>query len=122
MTVREALDAVGTLKPHAYGAEALLRELSRLDGRIMKELWQGRAGAAEELPNYTEVNAANTSLVAEEPYDLMYLHYLMARIALWNGEVERYNQYAQLFEEAYGAYRAWVSREALWLGGQKLRM
>ena len=104
MTVREALDAVGTLKPHAYGAEALLRELSRLDGRIMKELWQGRA------------------LVAEEPYDLMYLHYLMARIALWNGEVERYNQYAQLFEEAYGAYRAWVSREALWLGGQKLRM
>ena len=38
MTVREALDAVETLKPHAYGAEALLRELSRLDGRIMKEL------------------------------------------------------------------------------------
>lgn len=122
MTGREALDAVGTLKPHAYGAEALLRELSRLDGRIMKELWHGRAGAAGELPNYTEVNAANTALVAEEPYDLMYLHYLMARIALWNGEVERYNQYAQLFEEAYGAYRAWVSREALWLGGQKLRM
>ena len=66
MTVREALDAVGTLKPHAYGAEALLRELSRLDGRIMKELWQGRAGAAEELPNYTEANAANTALVRLE--------------------------------------------------------
>ena len=103
MTVREALAAVGTLKPHAYGAEALLRELSRLDGRIMKELWQGRAGAAEELPN---LYAWKRDYLA----------------SLWNGEVERYNQYAQLFEEAYGAYRAWVSREALWLGGQKLRM
>ncbi len=52
----------------------------------------------------------------------MYMHYLMARVALWNGEIERYNQYAALFEETYGAYRAGASRDAAWLDGQEAPM
>ncbi len=122
MTVKEALDTVSALKPHAYDAKHLLRELSRLDGRILREVWQGRAGAAEALPDYTEETAETTALLAEEPYDLMYIHYLMARAALWNGETERYNQYALLFEEVYAAYRADISRSAAWTAGKKIRM
>ena len=62
------------------------------------------------------------SLLAEEPYDLMYIHYLMARVALWNGETERYNQFAALFEETYAAYRADTSRNAAWKDGRKIQM
>ena len=50
MTVKEALDTVSALKPHPYDPKHLLRELSRLDGRILREVWQGREGAAEAVP------------------------------------------------------------------------
>ena len=61
-------------------------------------------------------------MASEEPYDLMYIHYLMARVALWNGETERYNQFAALFEETYAAYRADTSRNAAWKDGRKIQM
>lgn len=38
MTVKEALDTVSALKPHPYDPKHLLRELSRLDGRILREV------------------------------------------------------------------------------------
>ena len=114
MTVKEALDTVSALKPHPYDPKHLLRELSRLDGRILREVWQGREGAAEAVPDYTQETA--------ETNDLMYIHYLMARVALWNGETERYNQFAALFEETYAAYRADTSRNAAWKDGRKIQM
>ena len=52
----------------------------------------------------------------------MYIHYLMARVALWNGETERYNQFAALFEETYAAYRADTSRNAAWKDGRIIQM
>ena len=122
MTVKEALDTVSALKPHPYDPKHLLRELSRLDGRILREVWQGREGAAEAVPDYTQETAETTALLAEGPYDLMYIHYLMARVALWNGETERYNQFAALFEETYAAYRADTSRNAAWKDGRKIQM
>lgn len=122
MTVKEALDTVSALKPHPYDPKHLLRELSRLDGRILREVWQGREGAAEAVPDYTQETAETTALLAEEPYDLMYIHYLMARVALWNGETERYNQFAALFEETYAAYQADTSRNAAWKDGRKIQM
>ncbi len=122
MTVKEALDTVSALKPHPYDPKHLLRELSRLDGRILREVWQGREGAAATVPDYTQETAETTALLAEEPYDLMYIHYLMARVALWNGETERYNQFAALFEETYAAYRADTSRNAAWKDGRKIQM
>ena len=60
--------------------------------------------------------------IRDRPYDLMYIHYLMARVALWNGETERYNQFAALFEETYAAYRADTSRNAAWKDGRKIQM
>lgn len=122
MTVQEALETLALLKPHAYPPQVLLKELHALDGRMLQELWAGREGAPPSLPAYTPETAAATGLLAEEPYDLMYLHYLMARVSLWNGETERYNQHAALFEEAYAAYRAWVTRSAAWSGRQHIRM
>ena len=77
---------------------------------------------AEAAPDYTQETAETTALLAEEPYDLMYIHYLMARVALWNGETERYNQFAALFEETYAAYRADTSRNAAWKDGRKIQM
>ena len=122
MTVKEALDLVQALRPHAYPAQALLRELSSLDGRIWKEIWQGRQGAAADIPKYTEEHMADTALLAEEPYAQMYPTYLMAQIALWDGETERFNQLAMVFNGIYEAYRACISREAPWKNGRKLFM
>lgn len=122
MTVQEALDALEALKPHPYAPEHLLRELQRLDGRIQREVHAGREGGGDPLPAYTLDGAAEQALRVPEPYDLLYIHYLMAQVALWNGEMERYNQYAQLFAEVYGAYRADVSRSAPFTAGQKLRV
>ena len=65
MTVKEALDTVNALKPHPYDPKHLLRELSRLDGRILREVWQGREGAAEAAPDYTQETAETTALLAE---------------------------------------------------------
>ena len=50
----------------------------------MKRAVAGAGGGSGEAAGITRrANAANTALVAGgKPYDLMYLHYLMARIAV----------------------------------------
>lgn len=55
-------------------------------------------------PIYTEDNSGD-ELIAESPYDVIYMYWLMAKIDLYQGEYGDYNSDYSLFDNAYGRYK-----------------
>lgn len=62
------------------------------------------------LPPYDPDEGMHTALLIPEPYDGLYVHYLLAMIDFHNAEYTRYNNGMQLFNEVYAAFAAAVTR------------
>lgn len=53
---------------------------------------------------------ATTEVLAESPYDKMYIHYLSAMIDFTRREFSSYNNTLQLFNQAYIEYAEWLTK------------
>ena len=106
MTVSQAIDRTDRLKPNSYAYADKLVWLSQLDGTLRREIIDSHEGGTEErfIP-YTEDKDPDRVLLAEAPYDEMYIHYLSAQIDYFNGEFERFNNANRMFEAAFSAFR-----------------
>ena len=62
------------------------------------------------LTKYTG-SGGDTPLLAEAPYDEMYIHYLSAQIDYANCEYDRFNNSNAMFESAYSAFRNAYNRD-----------
>lgn len=107
MTVSQAIDRTDRLKPNSYSYADKLVWLSQLDGAVMREIINAYAdGADTEFIPYTDIGSSpDTPLLAESPYDEMYIHYLCAQIDYANCEYDRFNNSNGMFESAYSAFR-----------------
>ena len=106
MTVSQAIDRTDRLKPNSYAYADKLVWLSQLDGTVKKEIIDTHEGGAEApFVPYTEDTDPERVLLADAPYDEMYIHYLSAQIDYANGEFERFNNANRLFEAATSAFR-----------------
>ena len=106
MKVSQAIDRTDRLKPNSFAYADKLVWLSQLDGTIQRELIdRHEGGTAADFVPYTENTDPDRVLLAEAPYDEMYIHYLSAQIDYANGEFERFNNANRLFEAAYSAFR-----------------
>lgn len=111
MTIRDAIETADRLQPNAYSEEDKLRWLSELDGMITREILQTHTGGENaDLPVYSE-NDLNKSLLADDPYCGIYIHYLFAQINFHNGEFTRYNNAQAAFNTEYQAFSAAYNRE-----------
>lgn len=112
MTVAQAIDRTDRLKPNSYAYADKLVWLSQLDGTIKREMIDTHEGgtAAEFVP-YTADNDPERVLLAEAPYDEMYIHYLSSQIDYFNGEYDRFNNSNAMFESAFSAFRNAFNRE-----------
>lgn len=52
----------------------------------------------------------DSNLIAEEPYDDLYLHYLDQRLAYNNNDMKRYNAAAERYNSALLAFQQYVNR------------
>lgn len=114
MTIMECLERVDTLRPNAYTKAEKLAWINALEVRLYTEVvlqhegWDGIA-----LAPYTEDTPDDTLLMFKPPHDEMYLYYLLSMIALFNGELLKYQNDHQLFNEAYKQAAAAYTRQVM---------
>ncbi len=106
MTIRECLDKVEKLKPNDFEDCILVSWLSDLDAAIFDEvICTHEGGEVESFDGYdegTDVDA--TVLLAKSPDEEMYIHWLIAKIEMHYGELNRYANSYTLYNQAYRAF------------------
>ncbi len=106
MTISEAISQADQLRPNDLDAATKLRWLSAMDGQIFTELLSAHADAPASFDGYDAQTPQTTALLIPFPYDELYPRFLAMRIDLENGELDRYNNDAAVFN------RLWQSTAA----------
>jgi hypothetical protein len=114
MTIMEAILRATELGGTGYSDEQKLGWLSTLDARVKCEILDTHEGGKEDvsLPYDASTDTARELLVPP-PFDTIYERYMEAQIDYYNGDVERYNNAAALFNEAWAAFAAHYNRTHL---------
>ena len=111
MTVQDVIARVDELAPNQYSDEQKTRWLSDLDGRIVHEVLMTHEPQWGVMRYFEEYTDAESDLLLDGPYASdVYENYLLSRIAERNAEIQKYNLYATLFNEAYQSYVNWYNR------------
>ena len=112
MTIQEALDLTNEMKPSMMQDWKKIRYLSEIEGLIHTELRLKHEHTEEEesLPVYDDTTDRGTALIVPEPYDMVYVYWLMTKIDLMNLEYEKYNADRELFDNAYNTLSDWWTR------------
>ena len=121
MTLREAIERFDRLYPNALEPAAKRRFLSDLDGRLYSEILVHYEGAPTVFSGYTEQTDPDTALLAAYPYDDVYLRVLCAENDLISGDIDRYNNSAVLFNDAYERYADYINRTRRRKPGARVR-
>ena len=107
MTIKECIDAVDNLKPNQYTIEEKVMWLSFLDGIIIDEVLKTHEGYDGRYDTFTGYNVDRLSeeLIVPSPYDRLYTAYLKMKIDEENGETQRYNNSARLYNSYLSEYK-----------------
>lgn len=121
MTIKEALEAADRLRANQFRQEEKISWLSRLDGRIYRELIVPRSGDEEDgFKPYTAADV-NKELLASYPYDELYLHYLISQMDFYNAEISRYNNSSAMFNTVYNEFEAAYNRDHMVVKNEKFK-
>ena len=111
MTLMEALHRIDTLKPNTHSQSEKIKWLSTLDGIIKKEIIDTHQGGESVAFNgYEEDTDLTTILLVPAPYDEIYLFWLESKIDYWNGEIGKYNNSIQMYNEAFATFQKHYNR------------
>lgn len=107
MTIKECIDIVDNAKPNQYDIKDKVEWLSFLDGTIVNDVLKTHEGYDKKYDLFTGYSADKTGqkLIADFPYDAMYVAYLKMKIDEENGETARYNNSATIFNSYLDAYK-----------------
>ena len=112
MTIIEAIGMIDTLKPNTYSQEDKIKWLSNLDMSIKKEIIDTHEGGeAIEFNGYDVNTPLDTELLAEAPYDEMYVFCLEAQIDYANGEYGKYNNSKTAFNSTLSSFHNYYNRK-----------
>ena len=114
MTLIEAINAIDALKPNTYTQCDKIKWLSRLDGKVKREIIDTHEDSEAVVFNgYDEDTPLDTELLADSPYDEIYLGWLEAQIDFANKEYAKYNNSILMFNNSYDAYFRYYNRTHL---------
>ena len=117
MTIEEAINRTDATKPNAYTKSQKISWLSRVDETIKKQIIDThKEGEHVIFDGYDDNTDLNTELLAEAPYDELYLRYIEAQIDYANAEYGHYNNSIALFNAAYKAYEKDYNRTHVPIG------
>lgn len=106
MTVNELVKRADELVKSDIPLERRLEFISEAEGLVGCEIL---GLALADIPKYTEENA-DTELLAAPPHDKLYLPYLAAMLALYDGDTAAYENFTSLFNTAFAEYSRYISR------------
>lgn len=102
MTIQQAIDRLDEKKHNTYRQEEKVQWLSLVDAMISRDVIRTHQGGQDHpIVCYDSRTPLNTILLAPEPFDAMYLHFMEAQIDYHNAEYDRYNQSIKMFYSAY---------------------
>lgn len=107
MTVREAINTIDGLKANQYTEENKLAWLETIEHRIYNEILLPCEGTDEPFGGIAD---NGIELSAPGGYENVYIFWLEAQIDYWNGEISRYNNSAQRFQQEFDSYRDYWTR------------
>ena len=112
MTIKECIDIVDNLKPNQYSITDKVRWLSFIDKIIINDVLKTHKGYDGRYDNFTEYSPDKLAiqLVAESPYDRLYIAYIKMQIDGENGEMARYNNSANIFNSYMMEYRKYYNK------------
>lgn len=121
MKIIEAITQIDNLKHNTYSQNDKVQWLSRLDSNVKRLVIDTHEGGEEvRFSGYTAETDPNTVMLVEEPFDEVYLRYLEMQIDYANGEIEKYNNSAMLYNEAWLAFQNYYNRTHM-PKGQKMK-
>lgn len=122
MTILEAIVQADRVRRNELQPELKLQWLSALDGQIHRELLTRHRGETVPFEGYgPDTDTASTRLLAPFPYDELYPRYLVMRVDLEQGELERYNNDAALFNRLWQSFAGDYVHTHLPTGADRLR-
>ena len=121
MTLREAIDRFDHICPNALEYAVKRKLLSDFDGRLYSEVLVHYEGAPAVFSGYGEETDPDTALLAGYPYEDIYLRLLNAENDAINGDIERYNNAAALFNDLYAQLTAHINRTRRRKPGARIR-
>ena len=110
MTAGEALERVDALLHNAYSQEEKLAWLGQVESRVSALMGKPFSPLGRQ-----------SLLLAGEPHSAMYLHWLESRIHYHNGEYDRYNNAASLFNGLFWDFEAQLLRKTAQPKGDPFR-
>lgn len=119
MTVSEAIQKTDISKPSSFTQEEKIAWLSEIDHIIFNEIVKTHERTSGSEPasfsTYTESDL-NRELIAEAPYDALYLSWIESKIDYGHGEIGRYNNSITTFNTDFSSYRNYYNRTHMPLG------
>lgn len=121
MTIQTAIGLADLTRPNAFEPELKRFWLSHLDGQIQAELLEPHGRSADFTGYAADADPETTQLLVPWPFDDLYVRYLVMRIDLENGELERYNCDAAAFNRIYASWASWYTHHHMPQGVPALR-
>lgn len=109
MKICEVLEWVDEVKPNAFSDKVKVAWLNALEGRIALEVFLMAPEEARGL-RYSFPEDLERELLVEMPYDDIYGLWLCAKIDEANGEYDKYQNTAQIYNEHYGSFLRWFAQ------------
>ena len=110
MTVQAAILRANELRPNTFSDDVKYLWLSELDGRIKTDIFDTHTGyEGFENPSYNLGNRTS-ELFVPEPYSDVYIYWLFMKMDFMNGEFDRFNNDAMLYNTSWLAFANFVNR------------
>lgn len=112
MTIMEILNHLDAVKPNGYSQDEKIKWLNQVEWTIKKEIVDTHEGADKIAFNgYNPTTSLAKEVIANAPYDKLYIHWLEAQIDYATGEYQKYHNSMTMFNEVYENYAKWYNRE-----------
>ena len=106
MTISDVLRIVKEEKPNTFTDAKLIEYINEVEAFVAKELRMPK----EDWPSYSTSDMTE-ELLAEYPYDRLYVSYLKTKIDYALGEYASYQLNMEQFDTDYSNFADWVVRE-----------
>lgn len=112
MTIQGAIDKADKLKPNMMHESIKVDFLNEIEGKVFHEILMKHEHPEDmQCPHYDTDTDPGTTLLVPAPYDMLYVYWLMAQIDHLNQEMDHYNNDRSLFEDAWGNFGDYWTRE-----------
>lgn len=108
-TLGQVLDEIDRLRPNGFEPEEKTEWLNELAARIQTDVW---LAPADGLIQYDYSRDAEMALLLDESHERMYSAYLAMMIDYANGEYDKYQNSAAMFNAMWNSYVAWYANTA----------